>query len=79
MTGAVPTSRAPGHANAGDSAREGEAKMKRYVCEVCGWIYDPEEGDSNAGIDPGVAFDDLPDDYICPVCGASKDQFAPEE
>jgi len=59
--------------------RKGEFRMKKYVCEVCGWIYDPEEGDANAGIDPGVPFEDLPDDYICPVCGASKDQFAPEE
>ena len=53
--------------------------MKKYVCEVCGWIYDPEVGDSNAGIEPGVEFADLPDDYICPVCGAGKDQFVPEE
>ena len=58
---------------------EGDRKMKKYVCEVCGWIYDPEVGDSNAGIEPGVEFADLPDDYICPVCGAGKDQFVPEE
>lgn len=63
----------------GPSSRKGEPKMKKYVCEVCGWVYDPEEGDANAGIEPGVAFEDLPDDYICPVCGAGKDQFSPEE
>jgi len=73
--GLVEAERMPSEA----APREGEVRMKKYVCEVCGWIYDPEEGDSNAGIDPGVAFEDLPDDYVCPVCGAGKDQFAPEE
>ena len=53
--------------------------MGKRVCEVCGWIYDPAEGDPNAGVDPGTAFEDLPDDYICPACGAGKDQFQPEE
>ncbi|MHC5053701.1 MAG: rubredoxin [Planctomycetota bacterium] len=62
----------------GAAQREGEAEMKKYVCEVCGWIYNPEDGDTNAGVDPGVAFEDLPDDYVCPVCGAGKDQFSPE-
>jgi rubredoxin len=52
--------------------------MKKYVCDVCGWIYDPEEGDPAAAIDPGVAFEDLPDDYVCPVCGAGKEDFSPE-
>ena len=69
----------PERADAGRSAREGEAEMKKYVCDVCGWIYDPEEGDPAAGIDPGVAFEDLPDDYVCPVCGAAKEDFSPEE
>ncbi len=63
----------------GISSQEEESKMKKYVCEVCGWVYDPEQGDPEAGIDPGVDFKDLPEDYVCPVCGASKDQFAPEE
>ena len=49
--------------------------MKKYVCEVCGYIYDPAEGDSEGGIKPGVAFEDLPDDWVCPVCGVGKDDF----
>ena len=53
--------------------------MERYVCTVCGYVYDPEEGDPESGIDPGTSFDDLPDDWVCPVCGATKDQFELEE
>ena len=49
--------------------------MERWVCGPCGWVYDPEEGDPDAGIEPGVAFEDLPEDYVCPVCGATKDLF----
>lgn len=53
--------------------------MKKYKCTVCGYIYDPEAGDPDGGIAPGTAFEDIPDDWVCPVCGASKDQFEPEE
>jgi rubredoxin len=49
--------------------------MKRYKCVICGYIYDPELGDPDAGIEPGIAFSDLPDDYMCPVCGAGKEEF----
>lgn len=49
--------------------------MKRYRCKVCGYIYDPQRGDSKAGIPPGTPFEELPDDWVCPVCGASKDMF----
>lgn len=49
--------------------------MSRYKCVVCGYIYDPEQGEPDAGIAPGTAFADLPDSYICPVCGAGKDEF----
>ena len=52
--------------------------MKKYVCSVCGYIYDPAIGDSDGGIAPGTAFEDLPADWSCPVCGASKDDFSPE-
>lgn len=45
-----------------------ELEMKKYVCKVCGWVYDPAEHDN-------VAFEDLPDDWTCPVCGVGKDQF----
>ena len=55
------------------------AAMKKYVCNVCGYIYDPEEGDPDADIPAGTAFDDLPDDWVCPVCGAPREEFSLEE
>ena len=53
--------------------------MKKYVCTVCDWVYDPAVGDPENGIEPGIAFEDLPDDFVCPVCGVGKDQFEPVE
>ncbi len=53
--------------------------MQKYVCTVCGYVYDPEIGDENAGIAPGTAFDDLPETWVCPLCGAGKGAFEPEE
>jgi rubredoxin len=53
--------------------------MKKYLCTPCGWIYDPEKGDPDSGIEPGTAFEDIPDSWYCPICGASKDQFEPVE
>ena len=50
--------------------------MKKYVCDVCGYIYDPAKGDPDNGIDPGTAFETLPDDWVCPECGASKEDFS---
>ena len=52
--------------------------MSKYVCETCGYIYDPEEGDPENGIDPGTAFEDLPDDWTCPLCGDGKEVFKVE-
>ena len=49
--------------------------MKKYVCSVCGWEYDPAVGDPDNGIAPGTAFEDLPEDFVCPVCGVGTDQF----
>ena len=49
--------------------------MEKYKCIICGYIYDPEEGDPVGGISPGTSFNDLPADYICPVCGAGKEEF----
>lgn len=49
--------------------------MQKYVCSVCGWEYDPAVGLPDDGIAPGTAFADLPDDFVCPVCGVSKDEF----
>jgi rubredoxin len=52
--------------------------MNRYVCNVCGWVYDPEIGDPEAGVLPNTAFEDLSFDYVCPVCGAPKSEFSRE-
>ena len=49
--------------------------MNKWRCSVCGYVYDPVEGDPENEIDPGTAFEDLPDDWVCPECGADKDQF----
>ncbi len=53
--------------------------MKKYRCSVCGYIYDPENGDPDNGVEPGTDFDKVPDDWTCPICGASKDQFEPAD
>ncbi len=58
-----------------EKRKETVSKMTKYECTVCGYIYDPELGDADGGIKPGTPFEDLPDDWVCPVCGASKDQF----
>lgn len=52
--------------------------MQRYVCGICGYVYDPAVGDPEGGVKKGVSFEKLPEDWVCPVCGASKDEFAPE-
>ena len=49
--------------------------MKKYECTVCGWVYDPEVGDPDGGIEPGTAFEDIPEDWVCPLCGATKEDF----
>ncbi|MGY4706150.1 rubredoxin [Candidatus Bipolaricaulota sp. J31] len=49
--------------------------MEKWECTVCGWIYDPEKGDPSQGVDPGTPFQDLPESWVCPECGAPKDMF----
>ena len=51
----------------------------KYMCESCGFIYDPEQGDPDGGIPPGTAFADIPETWFCPVCGARKQDFTPYE
>jgi rubredoxin len=53
--------------------------MKKYECAVCGYIYDPEEGDADGGIPAGTAFEKLPEDWVCPICGAGKSEFNPAD
>jgi rubredoxin len=52
--------------------------MDRYVCTICGYVYDPEQGDPDNGVEPGTKWEDVPDDWECPVCGAGKDDFEKE-
>ncbi|MDD4953177.1 MAG: rubredoxin [Desulfovibrionaceae bacterium] len=52
--------------------------MKKYVCDVCGYIYDPAAGDPESGVPAGTKFEDLPEDWVCPVCGADKGSFSLE-
>lgn len=54
-------------------------KMKKYLCSVCGYVYDPAVGDPDSGIAPGTAFEDIPEDWVCPVCGVGVDQFEVKE
>jgi len=55
--------------------RTGGITMEKYRCIVCGYIYDPKIGDSDHGVSPGTSFENLPDDWVCPECGAPKEQF----
>ena len=50
--------------------------MKKYECDVCGYVYDPAVGDVDNGIKAGTSFDDLPDDWVCPECGVGKEDFS---
>ena len=60
-------------------SEKGKRKMKKYKCLMCGYIYDPAVGDADNGVAAGTAFEDLPDDWTCPDCGAGKDEFEPVE
>ena len=57
----------------GGTLAAGSARL--WLCEPCGFIYDPEEGDPDSGIEPGTPFEDIPDDWMCPICGATKADF----
>lgn len=58
--------------------KRGSFVMKKYVCNVCGYVYDPEIGDPDNGIEPGTAFEDLPEDWVCPLCSVGKEDFSEE-
>jgi rubredoxin len=53
-------------------------KMQKYVCSVCGYIYDPAEGDPDSGVAAGTLWQQVPEDWVCPVCGVNKEQFNAE-
>jgi rubredoxin len=56
-----------------------EKTMKKWTCVICGYEYDPAQGDPGNGIAPDTAFENLPDSWVCPICGAGKDQFEKSE
>ncbi len=62
-----------------ENNKKQEEQMTKYICDVCGYVYDPEIGDPENGIKPGTKFEDLPADWVCPVCGADKTNFSPVE
>lgn len=53
--------------------------MQEYICDVCGYVYVPEEGDPDNGVAPGTAFEDVPEDWVCPMCGVGKEDFSVNE
>jgi rubredoxin len=53
--------------------------LTKYVCDICGYTYDPAAGDPGSGVPPGTAFEDLPADWYCPSCGAGKEFFTPAD
>lgn len=73
-TGILPIVRRKPPPSPGKQRRQ-KRKMPKFKCLVCGYIYNPALGDPDSGIKPGTSFDQLPDSWVCPVCGASKEQF----
>lgn len=72
----VETNKSVSQTDTGDSGEKIiQSASSKFRCKVCGYIYDPEKGDPNGGIKPGIPFEELPDDWICPECGVNKDQF----
>ena len=62
-----------------EEKQEAKSEMDKYECTICGYIYDPEQGDPDGNIPPGTPFEDLPDDWVCPVCGAAESEFKKAE
>jgi rubredoxin len=57
---------------------KGDNNMERWVCVVCGYVYDPNDGDPDNGVEPGTSFEEIPDSWLCPLCSVGKDQFEKE-
>jgi len=62
-----------------EETKEEVENMVKYRCKVCGYVYDPEKGDPESGIKPGTPFEELPEDWVCPICGAGKEEFEKEK
>ena len=61
-----------------DDYEERGMQMKKYVCNVCGYVYDPAEGDPDNGVAAGTAWEDVPEEWVCPLCSAPKEDFSEE-
>ena len=75
VKGGLSPKTAPTYIAKNEDKKKEEERMDKYVCTVCGWIYDPEKGDPDGNIKSGTKFEDIPEDWVCPVCGASKSEF----
>lgn len=62
----------------GSTKDAGETTMQKYVCNICGYVYDPADGDPDNGVKPGTKWEALPASWTCPICGATKENFSPE-
>ena len=72
-------SRPPGDTMNCDLIKKETITMDKYVCDICGYVYDPELGDPDNGVAPGTPWEEVPEDWTCPLCSVGKDQFSPEE
>ena len=79
VKGGKSSKNAPTYTQEEPKAKAAPKTSARYVCSVCGYIYDEDLGDPDGGIAPGTAFDDIPDSWTCPICGAQKDKFEKEK
>jgi len=80
VKGGVSPKTAPTYSSMVDKeTKKEEEKMDKYVCKVCGYVYDPEKGDPDGGIAPGTKFEDIPDEWVCPICGVGKEDFEKEK
>ncbi len=79
VKGGKASKNAPTYIKEGTAAKEEQTTpATRYVCSVCGYVYDPANGDPDGGVAPGTQFEDIPDSWVCPICGAAKAQFEKE-
>jgi len=80
VKGGVSPKTAPTYSSMVDKeTKKEEEKMDKYVCKVCGYVYDPEKGDPDNGVEPRTKFEDITDDWVCPVCGVGKEDFEKEK
>ncbi|PKN73702.1 MAG: High molecular weight rubredoxin [Deltaproteobacteria bacterium HGW-Deltaproteobacteria-10] len=79
VKGGKASKNAPTYINEGTAVKQEQTtEAARYVCSVCGYVYDPVNGDPDSGVAPGTRFEDIPDSWVCPICGAAKAQFEKE-